>query len=65
MFDHRLWHVAVLAATLFAAAGAAILALAPLIFDEPPPGLRRVRPLLLALIALAGVLLVVEWTAVH
>jgi hypothetical protein len=65
VFDHRLWHVAVLATTLLAAAGAAILALGPLVFDEPPPGLRRLRPLLLVLIGLAGVLLIVEWTAVH
>ena len=65
MFDHRLWHVAVLASTLFAAAGAAILVLTPLLFDDPPPGLRRARPVALVVIGLAVLLLVVEWTAVH
>ena len=38
---HEVWHIAVLAATLFGAAGAAILLLAPLVFDGCPPGLRQ------------------------
>jgi hypothetical protein len=62
---HELWHVTVLATTLFAAAGLAIALLAPLVFDQPPPGLIAARPLVLGLAGLAAVLLVVEWTAIH
>ena len=62
---HEAWHILVLASTLFGAAGLAILVLAPLVFDTPPPGLARARPLVLALIGLAVVLLAMEWLAVH
>lgn len=62
---HELWHILVLTSTLFGAAGLAIVLLAPLVFDRPPPGLVRARPLVLALIGLAVVLLGVEWYAVH
>lgn len=65
MIEHRLWHIAVLASTLLAAAGAAILLLAPLAFEELPSGLRRARPWVLGSIILATILLVVEWTSVH
>ncbi len=62
---HELWHVAVLGSTLFAAAGLLTLLLAPVIFDEVPPGLARARPLILALAAGALVLLGAEWLGVH
>lgn len=65
MATHTAWHIFVLAATLMAAAGAAVVALSPLLFDEPPPGLTRARPLVFALIGLAIVLLAVEWLAIH
>ena len=65
MIGHRLWHIAVLASTLLAAAGAAIQLLAPLVFEELPPGLRRTRPWVLGSIVLATILLVLEWTSVH
>jgi hypothetical protein len=62
---HEVWHITVLAATLFAAAGGAILLLAPLVFDVPPPGLVRFRPTLIGGVAVAIVLIVLEWTVVH
>ncbi|MGH2754551.1 MAG: hypothetical protein ACRDLB_08965 [Actinomycetota bacterium] len=65
MEGHDLWHLVVLGSTLMGAAGLAILVLAPLVFEEPPPGLRAVRPLVGGLIALAGLLLVVEWLGIH
>ena len=65
MSAHQTWHVVMLAATLFAAAGLVIVVLAPLVFDSPPPGLARARPAALALAGLAAVLLVAEWTGVH
>jgi hypothetical protein len=62
---HELWHALVLSTTLFGAAGLAIIVLAPLVFDEPPPGLVRARPLVVGAIAAAVVLLLVEWLAIH
>lgn len=62
---HEVWHITILAATLVAAAGAVILVLAPLVFDAPPPGLARYRPVLLLSIGVAVILLVLEWTVVH
>jgi hypothetical protein len=62
---HNLWHLVVLGTTLMGAAGLAILVLSPLVFEEPPPGLRRARPLIGALIGLAAVLLGAEWLGVH
>ena len=65
MARHDIWHLVVLGSTLMGAAGLAILALSPLIFEEPPPGLQRFRPLVGGLVALAAVLLLVEWLGVH
>ena len=62
---HDVWHITVLAATLFAGAGLVILLLGPLVFERPPPGLRRVRPVVAALVAMAAVLVLLEWTVVH
>jgi hypothetical protein len=62
---HEVWHIVVLAATLFGAAGGAILLLAPLVFDVPPSGLERYRPALLLGVGVAAVLIVLEWTVVH
>ena len=62
---HQLWHIVLLAATLFAAAGAAILLLSPLVFDRPPPGLVKYRPTIVTLIVVTGAMLVVEWLVVH
>jgi hypothetical protein len=62
---HELWHVFVLASTLLAAAGAAILVLASVIFDAQPPGLERARPAVMALIAAGVVIVLVEWFVVH
>ena len=65
MTGHEVWHVFVLAFTLFAVAGLVILLLAPLAFGSTPPGLRKSRPFLVALIAAAAVLLAVEWLGIH
>lgn len=62
---HQLWHVTILASTLFAAAGLAIVVLAPLVFDPPPPGLMGARPLVFTLAGVAALLLMAEWTVVH
>jgi hypothetical protein len=62
---HEIWHVVVLATTLFGVAGALLLGLATLVFDSPPRGLLRVRPLLVALVAIAAVVFAVEWLVVH
>jgi hypothetical protein len=62
---HELWHVFVLASTLFGAAGAALLSLGPLIFESPPPGLARARPLLIGAIVLAVAVFATEWLVVH
>ena len=62
---HELWHVAVLASTLLGAAGALVLVLAPLLFEETPAGLARARPLVVALVGVAAVILVLEWVMVH
>jgi hypothetical protein len=62
---HKVWHVAILASSLVALAGVAIVSLAPLVFESPPPGLVRARPVILALAALAVALLVVEWGVLH
>jgi hypothetical protein len=62
---HEIWHVAVLMSALFGAAGAGILLLAPLVFDETPAGLDRARPFVLASIGLAVALVGAEWLGVH
>jgi hypothetical protein len=61
----EIWDTLVLLVTLLAAAGIAILALAFLVFDSPPPGLVRARPYVGGLVGLALGLLVLEWTVVH
>ena len=65
MAAHEVWHVLVLVTVLAGAGAAVLLVLAPLLFEAPPPGLTRARPLLVAVIAVAVTLLVVEWLAVH
>jgi hypothetical protein len=62
---HELWHVLVLGSTVFGVAGAALLVLAPLLFETTPPGLDRARALILGLLAFAGGLFLVEWFIVH
>lgn len=62
---HGLWHAVVLGSTLFAAAGIAIVLLAPLIFEEPGTPLERARPAVLGLAGAAVVLLLVEWLLAH
>ena len=62
---HEVWHALVLGSTLFAAAGAVILAMAPLFFEAPTPGLTGPKKAVLALLVAAVVLLVLEWTVVH
>ena len=65
METHDLWHIAVLGSTLMAAAGAALVVLSPLLFEEPPPGLAKARVFVLGLAGLAAVLLTVEWLGIH
>ena len=65
MDPHNWWHLAVLGSTLMGAAGLGIVLLAPLVFEEPPPGLDRFKPLVLALVGVAALLLAVEWLGVH
>lgn len=65
MDAHEIWHVTVLASTLLGAAGAGLLLLAPLLFEETPAGLARARPLVVGLVALAALVLLLEWLAVH
>lgn len=55
----------VLGSTLFAAAGLAITALAPLIFEPVPVGLKQARPAILAVGAAAAILIAVEWLGIH
>ena len=62
---HQVWHVSVLAVSLFGAAAVALVLLAPIVFDSPPEGFVRARPYLLALGGLAALLLAVEWLGVH
>jgi len=62
---HELWHVLVLVSALFGAAGAGILVLAPLVFDEMPPGLARARPFVGASVLVAALLIGAEWLGVH
>jgi hypothetical protein len=48
-----------------AAAGAVLLGLSPLLFAEPPPGLKKARPFVYGCIGVAFVLLLVEWLGIH
>ena len=62
---HEVWHVAVLGVTLIAGASLAVVLLAPLVFETQSPGIRRARPWVYVLAALAVLLLVVEWLGIH
>ena len=62
---HEVWHVTVLAASLFGGASVAVVLLAPLVFEAPPEGLGRARPFLLGAGAVGGILLALEWLGVH
>jgi hypothetical protein len=62
---HEAWHIVVLVSVLLGAAGALLLALTPLIFVTPAPGLRRAKPLVMGLVALAVGIILVEWLVVH
>ena len=65
MAVHTAWHILTLASTLVAAAGGVILVLAPLVFDEPPPGLIKARPAVVGAVIFAASLFFVEWIGVH
>ena len=60
---HELLHVAVLVSTILGGAGLALLALWPLVFESPTPP--RTRWVAVALVAAAGLLLLMEWQLVH
>ncbi len=60
-----MWHVLVLGSTLLAGAAVVLYLLAPLLFDEVPRSLRRVRPVVFGLVVAAGALLALEWLGVH
>lgn len=62
---HEVWHVTVLAASIFGGASVAVVLLAPLVFESPPEGLAAARPYLLGLGAFAALLLAAEWLGVH
>ena len=62
---HRVWHVVVLTTTLVAVAGAAIVVLAPLLFEDRSGALDRARPVVVGLVVAAAILLVSEWLVVH
>ncbi len=62
---HDLWHAVLLVTTLFSVAGAAIVLLAPLLFEERHRVLERSRPLVAGLVLAGGVLLAVEWLVLH
>ena len=63
MEGHELLHVAILASTIMGAAGLALLVLWPLLFEIRPSA--RTVAALIAGVAVAGVLLLVEWRLVH
>jgi hypothetical protein len=65
MTGHQVLHVILLWSTLCAAAGLAILVLSPLVFESPPPGLAKARPIVLGLVGVAVLSLLVEWLGVH
>ena len=65
MDSHEIWHVTVLATTLLGGAAAVLLVLAPLLFEETPAGLAKARPFVIGLVALAALVLILEWLAVH
>jgi hypothetical protein len=57
--------VILLVAILLGGAAAGLLVLAPFVFESMPGGLKRSRPLLLSLVALAVALFLVEWLVIH
>jgi hypothetical protein len=62
---HEIWHVVVLAAAVLGAGAAILLALSPLIFESPPPGLTRARRAVGVAIGGAILLVLAEWLVVH
>lgn len=66
MTRHDLWHIAVLGSTLFGGAGLVIVLLGPLVLEErarkPSQGVRRA---VMGLLALAALLLLLEWLVIH
>ena len=62
---HDLWHVLLLATILFGLAGAAIVLLAPVLFESRSAPLERARPLVLGLLAGGAFLLALEWLVLH
>lgn len=65
MEGHDWWHLVVLGSTLLGAGGLLVLLLAPVVFDEPLPGLERVKPFIVGLVAFSAILFAVEWLGVH
>ncbi len=57
--------VVVLAVTLVAAAGIVLVTMAPVVFEEVPPGVRRARPWVAGAAALAVVLILLEAEVFH
>jgi hypothetical protein len=57
--------VVVLAAAVLGAGAALLLALSPLIFESPPPGLTRARRAVGVGIGGAILLVLAEWLVVH
>jgi len=60
---HEALHIAVLACTILGAASLALLVLWPALFTSSMP--RSTRALAVAAVAVAGVLLLLEWRVVH
>jgi hypothetical protein len=54
-----------LVAILLGGAAAGLLVLSPFVFETMPGSLKRSRPLLLSLVAVAVVLFLVEWLVIH
>jgi hypothetical protein len=57
--------VVLLVAILLGGAAAGLLVLSPFVFETMPGSLKRSRPLLLSLVAVAVVLFLVEWLVIH
>jgi hypothetical protein len=65
MTRHDLWHIAVLGSTLFGGAGLVIVLLGPLVLEERARPAEGVRRAVMGLLALASVLLLLEWLVIH
>ena len=61
----EIWGAFVLVLTLSSAGLVALLVLAPLIFETPPPGLVKARRGIVVLVGLTVVLLVLEYVVFH